>query len=89
MGHECVTVQLIIGRVKAQPVIEALKPLPRVNEFVFLNQFGRLISATQITDGIIRLQNKHPEMKKWTCHDLRLSVDCSDLEPMVIGDIIV
>ena len=56
-----------------QPIIETLKALPRVSEFVFQGQFGRPISATQIADGIIRLQTNHPEMKKWTYHDLRHS----------------
>ncbi len=54
-------------------VIQALKAIPKVSEFVFLNQFGRLISATQIDDGIIRLQKHHPQMKRWRCHDLRHS----------------
>lgn len=52
---------------------KVLLSLPRIKEWVFLNQFGRQLSATQIDDAIIRLQKTYPEMKRWRCHDLRHS----------------
>ncbi len=57
----------------SEPLVQVLKSIPRVSEGVFLNQFGRPLSATQIDDGIIRLQTKYPSMKRWRCHDLRHS----------------
>ncbi len=57
----------------SDPLFELLHSSTRIKEWVFLNQFGRLISVTQIDDAIIRLQKNHPEMKRWRCHDLRHS----------------
>ncbi len=57
----------------SDPLFELMDSLPKIKDCVFVNQFGRLISATQIDDAIIRLQKKHPKMKRWRCHDLRHS----------------
>ncbi len=43
------------------------------NVAVFVNQFGRHMSATQVDNAIIRLQKCHLDMKRWRCHDLRHS----------------
>ena len=51
-----------------------LRPLafiPRISDWVFLSQFGWLLSRSQIDENIEILQRKHPEMKRWRCHDLR------------------
>lgn len=57
----------------SDPLFEMLKQLPKINEWGFLNQFGRQVSATQIDDTLIRLQKKYLHIKKWRCDDLRHS----------------
>lgn len=47
--------------------------LPRISEWVFMNQFGWLLSREQIDDTIAAVQKKSPEMKPWRCHDPRHS----------------
>ncbi len=54
-------------------VVQLLKSLPKINEWVFINQFGRQLTATQIDDAITKLQKNNPGMKPWRCHDLRHS----------------
>lgn len=48
-----------------------LRSLPRISEWVFMSQFGWLLSRSQIDETIEILQRKHPTMKRWRCHDLR------------------
>jgi integrase len=50
-----------------------LQSLPRNGHYVFLNQRGTLLGRYQIDETIATLQKKHPNMKKWRCHDLRHS----------------
>jgi integrase/recombinase XerD len=50
-----------------------LKSLPRISHWVFMSQFGWLLSHNQIDENIEILQRKHPKMKGWRCHDLRHS----------------
>ncbi len=50
-----------------------LQLLPRRGDFVFMNQFGWLLSREQIDDTIAAAQKKNPKMKNWRCHDLRHS----------------
>jgi integrase len=50
-----------------------LQALPRTDEFVFISQFGWLLSREQIDDTIVAVQKKNPGMKPWRCHDLRHS----------------
>ncbi|NBU21253.1 hypothetical protein EBS43_07575 [bacterium] len=47
--------------------------LPRISEWVFMSQFGWLLSREQIDDTIAAVQKKNPGMKHWRCHDLRHS----------------
>ncbi len=50
-----------------------LQALPRKADYIFMNQFGWLLSREQIDDTIAAIQKKNPGMKKWRCHDLRHS----------------
>jgi integrase len=50
-----------------------LKTLPKISDWVFMSQFGWLLSRSQIDENIEILRRKHPEMKRWRCHDLRHS----------------
>ncbi len=50
-----------------------LRSMPRMSDWVFMSQFGWLLSRSQIDETIEILQQKHPEMKRWRCHDLRHS----------------
>ena len=43
------------------------------SEWIFLNQWGKLLSAGQVRDTIISYQNRFRVEKKWTPHDLRHS----------------
>ena len=38
-----------------------------------LNQWDKLLSASQIRDMIIKFQKVNPDQKCWRCHDLRHS----------------
>ncbi len=50
-----------------------LQTLPRTADFVFMSQFGWVLSREQIDDTIAAVQKKNPGMKHWRCHDLRHS----------------
>jgi integrase len=50
-----------------------LKSLPHISDWVFMSQFGWLLSRSQIDENIEILQRKHPHMKRWRCHDFRHS----------------
>ena len=50
-----------------------LKSLPRISDWVFMSQFGWLLSRSQIDETIETLQKKNPAMKRWRCHDARHS----------------
>ena len=50
-----------------------LRSLPRISDWVFMSQFGWLLSRSQIDETIESIQKKNPEMKRWRCHDLRHS----------------
>jgi site-specific recombinase XerD len=60
---------------KGEAVYEFLTELQKKrghkSEFVFLNQWGKLLSASQIRDMIIKFQKTYPDQKRWRCHDLR------------------
>ena len=43
------------------------------SEYVFLNQWDKLLSASQIRDMIIKFQKTYSGQKQWRCHDLRHS----------------
>ncbi|MBF0365095.1 MAG: tyrosine-type recombinase/integrase [Oligoflexia bacterium] len=44
-----------------------------ISDYVFINQWNKLLSAGQILDTIVAFQKKHPMQKRWRCHDLRHS----------------
>jgi hypothetical protein len=46
---------------------------PRKGDHIFITQIKWLLSQEQIDDTIAATQKKNPSMKKWRCHDLRLS----------------
>jgi len=50
-----------------------LRSLPRISDWVFMSQFGWLLSREQIDDTIAAVQKRNPGMKYWRCHDLRRS----------------
>ncbi len=50
-----------------------LQALPKKGEFLFMSQFGWLLSREQIDDTIAAVQKRNLDMKKWRCHDLRHS----------------
>ncbi len=50
-----------------------LRSLPRISDWVFMSQFGWLLSRSQIDETIETIQKKNPTMKRWRCHDLRHS----------------
>lgn len=47
-----------------------LQTLPRTADYVFMSQFGWVLSREQIDDTIAAVQKKNPRMKHWRCHDL-------------------
>jgi site-specific recombinase XerD len=50
-----------------------LQALPKKGEFLFMSQFGWLLSREQIDDTIAAAQKRNLDMKKWRCHNLRHS----------------